>query len=506
MRAFEEKYLTIRVDAGTQIGTGHLMRCLALAHQWKDNDGQVVFITSCQDEGLLQRLRQEEFSIHKLTHPHPDPNDWNHTKDILAAYPNTWVVLDGYHFDEAYQHNVKVAGHELLVIDDMAHLSHYDGDIILNHNLYAEQLSYSCPPETQLLLGTRYVPLRREFLTWKGWKREISGFVRRMLVTLGGSDSENHTLKVIYALQKADVPDLEIIVVVGASYPHTDALQSAIRQGHLPIRIVRNAENMPELMAWADVGISSAGTTIWEFLFLETPILALVIADNQQRVAEELEQHQVGKNLGWVSNISTDFLVEAINLFMKDARLRVKMSNNARRIVDGQGARRVINSMKEKHGYKIKLRPVTMDDCHLLWEWRNDSDVRAASFNTHQVQWDDHVNWFNEKLGDSHCLVYIATNEQGIPFGQVRFDINSERKAEVSISIDARERKKGYGNAVLKLACQRIWREFNIIEVLAHIKGENEVSISAFAKADFINKGLQDFNGNKSVEMVWLKK
>ena len=180
--------MIIRTDASIQIGSGHMMRCLALGQAWKDAGGKVTFVTACQSDGLLQRLREEEFDIHLLARPYPDPGDWNYTKNILAAHPNAWVVLDGYHFNEAYQQCVKEAGHRLFVINDMAHLKHYYADIVLNQNLHAEQLRYSCEPYTRLLLGTRYVLLRREFLRWQGWQREIPDIACKVLVTLGGSD------------------------------------------------------------------------------------------------------------------------------------------------------------------------------------------------------------------------------------------------------------------------------------------------------------------------------
>ena len=173
MEHLSGRNLIVRADASTQIGTGHLMRCLALAQAWKDAGSQVTFITACHSEGLLERLREEGFNLHRLACSYPDAGDWDYTQNVLTISPDAWVVLDGYHFDEVYQQRVKEGGQRLLVIDDMAHLKHYYADIVLNQNLHAEQLKYSCEPQTRLLLGTRYALLRREFLAWRDWQREV---------------------------------------------------------------------------------------------------------------------------------------------------------------------------------------------------------------------------------------------------------------------------------------------------------------------------------------------
>jgi UDP-2,4-diacetamido-2,4,6-trideoxy-beta-L-altropyranose hydrolase len=279
----------------------------------------------------------------------------NYTKDILATHPSAWVVLDCYHFDGIYQQWVKEAGHQLLVIDDMAHLKHYYADILLNQNLHAEQVQYFCEPYTRLLLGTRYVLLRREFLAWKDWKREIPEVARRVLVTLGGADAENHTLKVIQALDKIDIPGLEAIIVIGASNPHTDVLEAAIEERHIPFRLVRNVKNMPELMSWADVTISTAGATTWELLYLGTPALLFIVADNQRYIAERIEKRGVGKNLGWGERLSIEPLTEVINLMLKDFELRTRMSENARRIVDGEGTQRVLRHLYRKDKASVSV-------------------------------------------------------------------------------------------------------------------------------------------------------
>lgn len=348
MEHLEGESLIIRADASVQIGIGHLMRCLALAQAWKDAGGRVIFITACQNEGLLQRLQEENFDIHLLAHPYPDDGDWDYTKDIVATHLNAWVVLDGYHFDEVYQQWVKEAGHRFLVIDDMAHLKHYYADIVLNQNLDAEQLQYSCEPYTSLLLGTRYVLLRREFLAWKDWQRKIPKVARRMLVTLGGGDPQNYTLKVIQALQRVNVPDLAIKVVIGASNPHTEVLEAAARQSRIPIRLIRNAQNMPELMAWADVAIPGFGVTCWELAYMGLPTLVVVLASNQEVNARALE----GSGIALSFNLKSDPVSTQTSLLqdlLTNRRMLTAMSRMGRVIVDGRGAQRVLESFRDKN-------------------------------------------------------------------------------------------------------------------------------------------------------------
>ena len=340
------KRLIIRADANAQIGTGHLMRCLALAQAWQDVGGEVIFVTACRNEGLLGRLREEGFEVHLLSSSHPDPGDWEVTKNVLAGHPDAWVVLDGYHFDETYQKRIKDAGNHLLVIDDMAHLKHYYADIVLNQNLHAEDLHYSCEPYTKPLLGTKYVLLRREFLARRDWKREIPKMARRGLVTLGGSDPGNYTLKVIQALQKVDISGLEATVVIGASNPHADVLKKAMEQSRIPIRLIHNAKNMPELMAWADVAISGSGSTCWELAFMGVPIISLVLTENQRGVAKALSEAGVALNMGWFEQVTDSQVAKVLIDVLNSYDRRRKMNLAARALVDGEGAARVVMHLR----------------------------------------------------------------------------------------------------------------------------------------------------------------
>lgn len=495
--------LIIRADANAHIGTGHLMRCLALAQGWQTQGGQAIFVTACESDSLLRRLSDEGFQVVTLERTHPDPADWEITSEALSAHPGAWVALDGYHFDPAYQRWIREAGHPLLVIDDMAHLDHYYADIVLNQNIHAEKLDYSCESHTRLLLGTRYALLRSEFLAWRGWQREIPEVARKVLVTLGGGDPDNQTLKIIRALQQVEVEGLDVVVVVGASNPHFDELQSAARNSQCVIRLVRNATNMPELMAWADVAVSAGGSTCWELAFMGLPTLILIVADNQRPIAEQLDIMGMAVNLGWYEGLSSTEVVEAITHSLMTPKMRVEMARRGQELVDGEGVARVLMCLRDK---ELRLRHVREEDCKMLWEWVNDPEVRGAAFSSDAaIPWEDHVQWFMRKLHDANCFLFIALDNQDTPVGQVRFDVKNDDETEIGVSIDRSRREAGYGSLLINMAVEEIFRVTPVRAVHAFIKPYNEGSIRAFEKAKFKRLGMETVRGNTATHYVRVK-
>jgi len=65
----EGRRLVIRADATVQMGTGHIMRCLALAQARQDFGGSVIFASHDLDSGPRNRLNQEGFDPAGLNAP-----------------------------------------------------------------------------------------------------------------------------------------------------------------------------------------------------------------------------------------------------------------------------------------------------------------------------------------------------------------------------------------------------------------------------------------------------
>lgn len=143
----------------------------------------------------------------------------------------------------------------------------------------------------------------------------------------------------------------------------------------------------------------------------------------------------------------------------------------------------------------ISLRPVLESDRQLLWEWANDPAVRAAAFAMAPITWEEHRQWFSNKLHDPNCHLYIVLGEEGAPIGQVRFDIGEDGGALVDLHLADGARGRGFGRQALQQACSRLFATAPVRHVTAQVKLDNQASLQLFKRAGFIDTGTTSVRG-----------
>jgi UDP-2,4-diacetamido-2,4,6-trideoxy-beta-L-altropyranose hydrolase len=471
----------IRADASPQIGTGHVMRCLALAQAWQERGGNVVLAAATISPGLAERLRAEAVELHTIEAMPGDAADAQLTLALAQELQAQWVVLDNYHFDDGYQQALKQQGLHLLAVDDYGHASHQHADIVLNQNIYASAALYpQRKPTTRLLLGCDYALLRREFWPWRRWQRPIAANARRVLVTLGGADPHNTTARVVQALAQIDKVRLELVVLVGASNPFADAIEAAAVASHHQITLRRNVNDMPELMAWADVAITAAGSTCWELLAMGLPAIIMALADNQLPIGDELARRELVVYLGWHNDWNAQQLATALADLLRAQEQRSDIAQRSRTLVGGGGAGRVVTEMLSD---MLVLRPATSDDSRRIWHWANDAATRAMSFSSAAIPWESHERWYSARLADANCRFFIAAyGEEAL--GQVRYDLDGD-DAIVSIGLAPEQRGRGWGPRILRTSATQLFAQTPVRRIIAYIKPENIASQRAFERAGY---------------------
>jgi UDP-2,4-diacetamido-2,4,6-trideoxy-beta-L-altropyranose hydrolase len=337
--------ILIRADASVEIGTGHVMRCLALAQAWQDAGGTAEFAMAESTPAILGRVAG--FRVSSVQAAAGSTEDAGSTTEIARANRAEWIVADGYLFGRDYQHRIKDAGLKLLCVDDNAEAGSFFADVVLNQNLHARESLYrERKPGARLLLGPKYALLRREFKAWQGWRREIPAEARRVLVTMGGSDALNLSEPVIRAIQLLNIPELETTVVAGGSNPHTPSLQMLAEESEGRLRLAVDANNMPDLMAWADIAVSAAGSTCWEMCRLGLPAILIDVAENQRPIAEGLTRLGISIYSGSADGISVEKVAADIESLLLSSECRSAMSRRGRELVDGEGSCRVVSELQ----------------------------------------------------------------------------------------------------------------------------------------------------------------
>jgi UDP-2,4-diacetamido-2,4,6-trideoxy-beta-L-altropyranose hydrolase len=343
--------LLIRADANVTIGTGHVMRCLALAQAWQDADGRCVFAMAMSTPAVERRLQEEGIEIEHMDVIPGTAEDARQTGHLADKRNPAWIVADGYDFGADYQWIIKQSPYKLLFVDDNGHAERYCADLVLNQNSHADENLYARREfHTQLLLGPRYAMLRREFLVWRDWKREIRKTGNRILLAMGGSDAGNFTSRVIQALENVKESRLELVAVVGGSNPHLAEVDNVSARSRHSVRLIRDAADMPGLMAWADMAISAAGSICWEFCALALPALLIPVAHNQEAAAKSLHDMGAARLFSGAEQYRSkqfrpEELARAVWDLIVSQSARHSLCHRSRTLVDARGGGRVVAAL-----------------------------------------------------------------------------------------------------------------------------------------------------------------
>jgi UDP-2,4-diacetamido-2,4,6-trideoxy-beta-L-altropyranose hydrolase len=474
-----KRTLLLRADASVEIGTGHVMRCFALAQAWQDAGGRAMFASARMTPALRKKLLSEGMEIVDLEQHGGTAAEI----DCIASFGVNaqWVVCDGYQLDCEYHRGLRQRGFRVLAVDDYGQCEHYAADLILNQNIHARESLYTSRESyTQLLIGPRYAMLRREFAKWRDWKREIPAKANRVLVTMGGSDPHNVTARIIALLLEIEEPELQFTVLGGGSNRNLRGLESLIANDSR-FSLIADAADMAEQMAKSDLAISAAGTTCWEMCLLGLPMLLVDLAENQKPIAKALHKEGAAVYVGSGETVSPEEITNEMAQILSSAERRRVMSERSRGLVDGFGAQRVVASLT---AVRLRLRPVERDDRKLLWEWANDPEVRSAAFSTAAIPWDDHCNWLDRKLQELGTAIFIAMDD-GAAIGQIRMERMHNSEVQIGLSIAREKRGSGLAAPVIAAAARIAFEDLQLTRLHAFIKCENTRSLRAFEAAGF---------------------
>ena len=345
--------LIVRADATTEGGTGHMMRTLALTQAWLDGGGRARWLVAAAPPSLVGRIEREGIEVVAVTPPAGSRPDAAVVSATLVEDSEAMAVIDGTHFGGAYLEALGEVGSRVVVIDDMADRPDYPVGFVLNQNAHADRTEYPTPSSTRFLLGPRYALLRREFVPAPP-PRTTPAVARHLLVTFGGADPTAMTARTIGALRH--LPDalraaIRVRIIVGAANVDGPGIESAVADPDLGFRaaVERAVADMPAHMAWADLAITSGGSTVWELARTGCPALVVETVPVERRLVSGLVKVGLFGHLGPGAGLDERKMADEIVVKAEDVAWRTAMTTLGMHLIDGQGARRVVDALTAAH-------------------------------------------------------------------------------------------------------------------------------------------------------------
>ena len=355
-------HLAIRADGNAEIGYGHLVRTNVLAVEFLKREHDVTYLTRtpttvssvCEASVEIVDVRQNEIA---------EILSWLSENDVDV------LLTDSYRADTEYQQTVSDSAPILATITDDTRFE-LCCDLNINGNVHAPDIDYDwTDTKPEMLVGTEYLLLRDAFrkLVKRNppWRDEPA----RALVTFGGSDMNNSTPSVVRSF---DGSDIEVDVIIGPGFTNEAEIASATQRTDAEFNLLRDPDNLPQLMFDADFAVSAVGSTVYELLVTGTPVIGIPQTRNQVPITDGLSSREaiipvktgpdtVPHNTRssadpQLLNINLDTLVEevsrAISRFTTDTELRRQLRDRGLSLIDGDGSARIYNEMEQliNHG------------------------------------------------------------------------------------------------------------------------------------------------------------
>ena len=342
-----------RVDGSNRIGTGHIFRCLSLAIAFERRNVQPLFLTKDHEPRIQALIEQRHFPIQTIHHTLGVEEDASLTVSFLNRKNATFLITDVAHLEnisgpENYEHycmQVLANTQTFSISLDDLFLSDLPFDIRIIPYCGARERNYQTKGKTKLLLGPAYFIFQDDFVQAPRKERVPRRQVTNILVTMGGSDPHNMTVRVVeslMAITKRPLLDMRVVIGPGfSSHLEREILDKLYFFGGKYKIISGAAGIMERLMLWADLVITAGGLTKYEAAVTGTPSVVIAPFDREVEMCRTFADAGASLcfNLRKI-NIERD-LPAIVEMMLDNYELRREMSRKGKELVDGKGVERI---------------------------------------------------------------------------------------------------------------------------------------------------------------------
>ena len=274
--------ILFRADSSSTIGTGHIMRDLVLAKQYQEEN--IIFATQKLEGNLNSKILEEGYTVESLS-----SNNLEELIEVIKQLQIDMIIIDHYGINYESEKLLKEKTNVKVMVLDDTYEKHYC-DILLNHNIYANEDRYKnlVPKNCELRCGEKFTLLREEFYIAKANKKPLPTSTIQLFLAMGGADSANLNISTLEVLNR--FPTIHTHVVTTKANQHIDALKE-YAQNRTNITLHINSNKIAQLMAESHLAIVTPSVTLNEVNFMELFFIPIQTAENQSEMVAFLEEH-----------------------------------------------------------------------------------------------------------------------------------------------------------------------------------------------------------------------
>ena len=475
-------HVLVRCDASKEGGVGHLVRSMSLIEEAISRGWEVSF----SGDVTVQFGRDMLTSIRRV----PAETSPDGLVEAATKIGADVVHLDHYGLTGDYRTSLNGAGVLLSSIED-AEYGRRAADLVVDPSPSAAASYRPDDGSGRILRGASFVPLRQSVRRVAASRRLGSDQPNqsapvRIVVMLGGTDALNATAEIMRIVIGSGLSAVCSVIVDRARW---SALPSSTRDVRFLLHEPSGAAI--EFFHSADFAVSAAGTSLWELLCMGVPTALIQLVDNQGDNYQYVASRGLVVGLGSITDLSVteEARGRLVRTLGTDLRLRAEVAQRGQLLVDGRGSERIVSAWESMLRPKVRydVREVAEGDASLLFDWRNDAMVRAASRETSPLEWAGHHSWVLGAMEDpDRHLLLVTRNDR--PVATVRFDLAGPPVDawEVSIAVAPSLRGQGLGSDVLAAAEEYLRHlPHRTAAIYAAMRRENHASASLFRAAGY---------------------
>lgn len=343
--------IVIRLDAGVGIGSGHAVRCAAIARELAGMGEACQFAVSGYESARFLGglgLGSVELGGDPLS---LGTSDGESLALFAGGVGADTIFVDTYGAGDEFFSALKgsaAEGTTIAYMDDcytfregmLARPDKRPVDLVVNYGFAFGEEEYSevYGGDTRLAVGPSYAPVRDSF---RGRPYRVSGEVGQVMVTTGSTNPDASLERMVEGIRLSGL-GCKVTVVVGPAASFDETCLVGIDS-----RVLHDVRDMAAIMLSSDIALSAAGSTLYELCCIGVPTAAFPIVENQLGNVKGLSSRGLGlsSGLGW----DAQDVAENLSKLASRPYLRREMSNCMRECVDGRGAERIAIALRYHH-------------------------------------------------------------------------------------------------------------------------------------------------------------